>query len=283
MKKQIVALAVPVVAGFFTAGCSSLQIVNDPDTFTPRHEEWYAAVHASYPGWRPDPLVQVQSAPLRPVITYSSPKKKDAVVPQDEPGTGTTEAGPDEPIPAPKDVETPVAPPEMVDKPVVPAAEKPALPPVEKPAVDPALVPASTYVVKNGDTLSGISLTAYGTTRHWQKIMQANPSIKDAKRLRYGMKITLPALPGRRAGAEPATGETGAVELPAVPAEPTDAAPVPETEPVPEPVSISAEVPVAKPAVPAPVAAPPPAATKPAVAVPAKVAVPAPAPAGQTI
>ncbi len=224
MKKCQIALGVFAMASVFTAGCSSLSIVNDPDTFTPRHEEWYAAVHANYPGWRPDPLVQVQSAPLRPVITYGTAKKAKPTE-QDEPVIG----------------ETPVALPQEVIKPLPPIDEQPKLVPIEtvakpiaRPVDDPALVPSSTYVVKNGDTLSGISLSTYGTTRHWQKILEANPSIKDAKRLRYGMKITLPALPGRRTATVapaaapvpvPAPVETDGAELPPVPAEPVDAVP----------------------------------------------------------
>jgi phage tail protein X len=291
MKKQMIALVVPAVAGFFTVGCSSLQIASDPDTFTLRHEEWYAAVRANYPGWRPDSLVQVQSAPLRPVISYGHAKPAEPI---ETPTTNepVPETAPPEAIPVPEDVVQPVPP---VEKPV----ETP-----EKPVAEvPALVPVSTYVVKNGDTLTGISLATYGTSRHWQKILEANPSIKDAKRLRYGMKITLPALPGRAAAAKPAaeakTPEAPELAVPDVPVEPTDTDPVSEPAPapaatpaatpvatpattpttaIPAPAPAPAAVPVAKSAVPAPVSVPP-AAAKAAAPAPVKTTVPAPLPA----
>ena len=283
MKKQMIALAVPAVAGFFTVGCSSLQIASDPDTFTPRHEEWYAAVRANYPGWRPDSLVQVQSAPLRPVISYGHAKPAEPIETPvaNEP---VPETAPPEAIPVPEDVVQPVPP---VEKPV----ETP-----EKPVAEaPALVPVSTYVVKNGDTLTGISLATYGTSRHWQKILEANPSIKDAKRLRYGMKITLPALPGRAAAAKPAaeakTPEAPELAVPDVPVEPTDTDPVSEPAPAPVAIPTPTSVPVPAAAIPAPAAAPvaksavpapvsvPPTAAKAAAPAPVKTTVPAPLPA----
>jgi LysM repeat protein len=264
MKKHQVALAVVAMTGLFTVGCSSLQIVSDPDTFTPRQEEWYAAVRANYPGWRPDSLVQVQSAPLRPVISYPKPTPQIAP-PAPETPELVSPLEP-EPLPRPGEAEKP--------KPTGEGSLKPAVvEPVVKPAEEANLVPLSTYEVKNGDTLTGISLVTYGTAKYWKKIQDANPSLKDPKRLRYGMKITLPALPNHRAATKPAA-EPEAADLPAVPAEPTDTAP--ETEPA--PAAVPAPVPVATPAaVPVPVAtpatAPVPVAT-PAMAVPAAAVAP---------
>jgi nucleoid-associated protein YgaU len=52
-----------------------------------------------------------------------------------------------------------------------------------------------SYTVKKGDTLQKISEKYYGTTKKWQKIMQANrKTLKDdPKKLRPGMKLVIPA------------------------------------------------------------------------------------------
>ncbi len=50
-----------------------------------------------------------------------------------------------------------------------------------------------TYVVKQGDTLSGIAKKFYGDSSQWKKIQRANPQIKDPKKIRPGMKLTIPA------------------------------------------------------------------------------------------
>lgn len=51
----------------------------------------------------------------------------------------------------------------------------------------------SSYVVKRGDTLSGISKTVYNTARLWRRIAEAN-HIPDPSRVRPGMVLTIPAL-----------------------------------------------------------------------------------------
>ncbi|MGE0710113.1 MAG: LysM peptidoglycan-binding domain-containing protein [Planctomycetota bacterium] len=49
------------------------------------------------------------------------------------------------------------------------------------------------YTVRNGDTLGSISKKAYGTTRHWKAILEANRDvIPDAKRMREGVELRLP-------------------------------------------------------------------------------------------
>ncbi len=50
-----------------------------------------------------------------------------------------------------------------------------------------------TYVVKQGDTLSGIAKKFYGDSSQWKKIQRANPEIKDPKKIHPGMKLTIPA------------------------------------------------------------------------------------------
>ena len=51
-----------------------------------------------------------------------------------------------------------------------------------------------TYVVAKGDTASEISMKVYGTSRHWKRILDAN-GVRDARLLREGQKLQIPALP----------------------------------------------------------------------------------------
>ncbi len=57
-----------------------------------------------------------------------------------------------------------------------------------------------THVVKVGDTYSKISLAAYGTSKHYARIEQANPGI-DPTRLKLGQTITLPEIAAKPAAA----------------------------------------------------------------------------------
>ena len=72
--------------------------------------------------------------------------------------------------------------------------------PAPSPAAQPAPAPAPAesamgYIVKPGDNLGSISKKAYGTTRHWQLILEANRDvIPDPKRMRAGVRLKLPAL-----------------------------------------------------------------------------------------
>jgi nucleoid-associated protein YgaU len=89
---------------------------------------------------------------------------------------------------------------------------EPATSPVQ-PA--PAAGGPRTYVVQPGDTLSGISLKLYNTSRHWEKLYEANrDKISDPGVMVVGTKLTVPDLPVK---AGPATGG-GAVPTAAAPA-----------------------------------------------------------------
>lgn len=79
----------------------------------------------------------------------------------------------------------------------------------------PAPAGPRTYVVQPGDTLSGISLKVYNTSRHWEKLYEANrDKISDPSVMVVGTKLTVPDLPVK---AGPATGG-GAVPTAAAPA-----------------------------------------------------------------
>ncbi|MBN8525661.1 MAG: LysM peptidoglycan-binding domain-containing protein [Planctomycetes bacterium] len=50
-----------------------------------------------------------------------------------------------------------------------------------------------THTVAKGETLGDISATHYGTTKHWRKIVEANPGL-DPARLKIGQVIQIPAV-----------------------------------------------------------------------------------------
>jgi len=57
----------------------------------------------------------------------------------------------------------------------------------------PSTPAARTHVVKNGESLMVISRQYFNTTKHWQKILEAN-NLKSDRDLRTGMKITIPVI-----------------------------------------------------------------------------------------
>ena len=50
-----------------------------------------------------------------------------------------------------------------------------------------------THTVAKGETLGDISATHYGTTKHWRKIVEANPGL-DPARLKIGQVLQIPAV-----------------------------------------------------------------------------------------
>ena len=97
---------------------------------------------------------------------------------------------PPAPAPAPEPVYTPAPEPEPIVTAIPPAPDPhPAVKaPVAKPA--PAKTPSSrTYVVKKGDTLSGI---AKANKTSVKRLMELNPSIKQADKIYVGQKLRLP-------------------------------------------------------------------------------------------
>jgi nucleoid-associated protein YgaU len=100
---------------------------------------------------------------------------------------------------------------------VLPARRDEAPAPVEaKPAPvteAPVAVIGTTkyYTVQPGDTLSGISMKVYNTSRYHEKIYEANRErIADAHTLYVGSKLVMPDLPVRQAGAQTGTTPTAA-------------------------------------------------------------------------
>lgn len=72
------------------------------------------------------------------------------------------------------------------------------------------------YTVQSGDTLSGISMKVYNTSRHYQKIYDANKdAIEDPNTLQVGLNLVMPDLPSKSAnGGAPGTGATPVVQGP---------------------------------------------------------------------
>jgi len=69
-----------------------------------------------------------------------------------------------------------------------------------------------TYTVQPGDTLSGISVKVYNTSRHYQKIYEANKdSIEDPNTLQVGLNLVMPDLPSKTATANTGAPGTGAI------------------------------------------------------------------------
>jgi nucleoid-associated protein YgaU len=77
---------------------------------------------------------------------------------------------------------------------------------------------AKVYTVQPGDTLSGISVKVYNTSRHYQKIYEANKeAIEDPNTLQVGLKLTMPDLPAKTATANGGAPGTGTVTTTLVP------------------------------------------------------------------
>jgi nucleoid-associated protein YgaU len=68
------------------------------------------------------------------------------------------------------------------------------------------------YTVQPGDTLSGISVKVYNTSRHYQKIYETNKEqIEDPNTLQVGLKLVMPDLPSKAAAANGAASGTAVV------------------------------------------------------------------------
>jgi len=62
--------------------------------------------------------------------------------------------------------------------------------------------PPCWYLVRPGDSLTGIARKFYGSHEHWRKIEAANPGV-DWRRLKIGQRLFIPALDSRPAAEAP--------------------------------------------------------------------------------
>ncbi|MEO1128543.1 MAG: LysM peptidoglycan-binding domain-containing protein [Planctomycetota bacterium] len=64
--------------------------------------------------------------------------------------------------------------------------------PRQTPRQTPSAAASRTYTVQPGDTLGEISMELLGTSKRWQELLDLN-GLKDARSLRVGMKLKVPA------------------------------------------------------------------------------------------
>ena|SRR5436190_2828844 len=102
--------------------------------------------------------------------------------------------------------------------PTPPVEVKDPVPPLTKKA-DASLATVDgkkVYTVQSGDTLSGISSKVYNTSRHYQKIYEANKDvIDDPNTLQVGAKLVMPDLPTKAVSPNGASAGTVATTSPA--------------------------------------------------------------------
>ncbi len=150
--------------------------------------------------WTSDPAApEVANAPVSPLDMPSSPpppgeSARDAsgTFPDPWASWDTSRQGDTKPTTTPA-AETPGA------KSVTPPAEKSATtdaPPAKEEASEPL---DRKVKVQRGDTLGLISLRAYGTTRHWTRIAEANHV--DPERLQVGQELVIPHIEGAKTDA----------------------------------------------------------------------------------
>ncbi|MFW5750829.1 MAG: LysM peptidoglycan-binding domain-containing protein [Planctomycetota bacterium] len=76
---------------------------------------------------------------------------------------------------------------------VAEVADSPADSPADDPPGSPATGGTRTYTLQQGDTLGEIAAVFYGTSRHWRKIVAANPGLDPAD-LTVGQELVIPRL-----------------------------------------------------------------------------------------
>lgn len=154
--------------------------------------------------------------PDLPPVGSAEPVSEPVSDPGPEPGTVPGNAGSGQVPPVPAVNPTPAATPGGTSAPttgpapagtrapIVPVTGGVAKPPkgtgktTAKPAGGTTKSPVirSSYKVQKGDTLSSISRTVYGDTRHWAVIRDANPDqLHGSSSVRVGMTLKIPAKP----------------------------------------------------------------------------------------
>jgi nucleoid-associated protein YgaU len=105
--------------------------------------------------------------------------------------------------------------PEKKEEPAVAKETTPPAPVAPKTALE-TVGNQKVYTVQAGDTLSGISTKVYNTSRHYQKIYEANKDqIGDPNTLQVGAKLVMPDLPAKAATPNGAAAGTVATTNPA--------------------------------------------------------------------
>lgn len=186
---------------------------------SPMEQEWERVIRDSYPGYRTPKTMP--PAVRDSVVYYDAPKAATvqadkapaAAAPTGEPADVIDQAA-QKTDAAEAPVQTEVAPAVKAESKEAPAEEKKAevkaddakaeskeAPAEEKKAVtaDKKEAPkadktGAEVTVKAGDTIGGIAKEFYGNAKYAEVILKANPQVKDAKRLKIGTKLIIPAL-----------------------------------------------------------------------------------------
>ena len=166
---------------------------------SPMEQEWERAIRTSYPGYRTPKTMP--PAVRDSVVYYEAPKPASA--PADipaatlDPATAVDNAAANaaaDVVPAPVEPVKSDAPADA-KKVDAPADVKKADAPADEKKVDAKKDKGNAEaVVKAGDTIGGIAKEFYGNAKYADVILKANPQVKDAKRLKIGTKLIIPAL-----------------------------------------------------------------------------------------
>ncbi len=152
-----------VCVGMIFSGCKST-LSRKPYTTLEKH--WIQHLKGAYPNWNP---------PIKPP-NYTLAGESQPVVEELMPVY--------EEIPAPAEIE---AVPLMAPSNIVMEEEAPPL------ETHLAKTQEQIYTIQKGDTLSEISLSLYGTSKLWKRIVEANPeAITNPNKLKVGTKIVIP-------------------------------------------------------------------------------------------
>ena len=181
------------------SGCRNTQVAG----VRPSQEEeaWEKVIKRNYPNYRP-PRAAAPAVVGNTEERVSAPVKND-LEPMDAPAE-KTEAGPNAESKDAPEAGLEVAEPAPAEAKAEPAKAEPAKaePAKAKPAKEksakvtpPDPTNSTVYEVRSGDTLGKISQKRYGSARYANVIFKANGDIlKDANRLRPGMKLIIPKL-----------------------------------------------------------------------------------------
>ena len=185
---------------------------------SPMEQEWERVIRDSYPGYR---TPQTMPPAVRDSVVYYDAPKAAPVQAENVPAAAAGEPADvidqaaqktdaaEAPVQAENvsaaKAETNDAPAEekkadvkadAADKKEVkdaPAEEKKA-DAADKKEVKKADKSSAEVIVKAGDTIGGIAKEFYGNAKYAEVILKANPQVKDAKRLKIGTKLVIPAL-----------------------------------------------------------------------------------------
>ena len=153
-------------------------------------QEWERAIRTSYPGYRTPKTMP--PAVRDSVVYYEAPKPASA--PADIPAATLDPATAVDNAAANAAADVVPVPVEPV-KSDAPADVKKADTPADAKKVDAKKDKGNAEaVVKAGDTIGGIAKEFHGNAKYADVILKANPQVKDAKRLKIGTKLIIPAL-----------------------------------------------------------------------------------------